>query len=111
MSLHKFALDVRPFDADIGEGRKYDTGKPMWNLLPLKTLEQVVEILTFGAEKYGANNWQNVTPFNERYYAAMMRHIAAWQGGEVFDRESGKSHLAHAACCLMFLMWGEEHKK
>ena len=27
-----------------------------------------------------------------------------WQG-EQTDSESGKHHLAHAVCCLMFLMW------
>ena len=34
----------------------------------------------------------------------MCRHIFAWWGGEDKDPETGFSHLAHAACCLLFLM-------
>jgi len=28
----------------------------------------------------------------------------AWRQGEHFDEESHASHLAHAVCCLLFLM-------
>lgn len=104
-------LKPRIMNYDVGEGKKFDNGKPRWDLLPLKIVEKIVEILTFGAEKYDANNWQNVEPFKERYFAALLRHIADWQAGEIFDKESGKPHLAHAACCLIFLMWGEENEK
>jgi hypothetical protein len=38
-----------------------------------------------------------------RYFDAMQRHMWAWKEGEVNDPESGKHHLAHAMCCLMFL--------
>jgi len=40
-----------------------------------------------------------------RYYDAAHRHIEAWWRCEAKDQESGKSHLAHAMCCLAFLMW------
>jgi hypothetical protein len=33
-----------------------------------------------------------------------MRHIMAFNDGEDKDPESGLSHLAHAACCIMFLL-------
>jgi hypothetical protein len=33
----------------------------------------------------------------------MQRHLWAWKEGEQNDPESGKNHLAHALCCLMFL--------
>ena len=33
-----------------------------------------------------------------------MRHINAYQRGEAADLESGKSHLAHAVCSLMFVL-------
>lgn len=34
----------------------------------------------------------------------MMRHMWAWWGGQDKDPETGFSHLAHAACCIAFLM-------
>jgi len=33
-----------------------------------------------------------------------MRHMWDWWRGEDYDGETGISHLAHAACRLMFLM-------
>ena len=48
----------------------------------------------------GENNWVLVEP--ERYDDAALRHIQAYLSGELNDPESGKPHLAHALCCLMF---------
>jgi hypothetical protein len=87
------------------QGIKHDKGKLPWHLLPIKPVMDIIEILAFGAEKYGENNWQNVEPFKERYYSALMRHITAWFNSEELDQESGKHHLAHAGCCLIFLLW------
>lgn len=87
-------------------GRKFDGDKLRWDLLPFREVEQVVEILTIGAKKYDDNNWQNVKPFT-RYVAAAWRHFIAWCKGEKLDPESGKNHLAHAICCLLFLLWND----
>ena len=70
-------------------------------------MEAIVEILTFGASKYGADNWQGLDNFEARYYAALERHLQAWRKGEKVDPESGKLHLAHAACNVVFLLWHE----
>jgi Domain of unknown function (DUF5664) len=84
-------------------GRKFDGGKLQYGLLPPLALKATVEILTFGAEKYEPNNWINVPDSKRRYFDAAMRHMWAWKEGEQNDSESGKNHLAHALCCLMFL--------
>jgi hypothetical protein len=86
-------------------GKKHDSGKPRWSLLPWQQVEQVVDVLTFGAKKYEEYNWQRVPDPQDRYGSAAMRHISAWMSGEIFDPESGKHHLSHAVCCLLFLMW------
>lgn len=86
------------------QGKKYDGGKPRWDLLPLSTIEEVVKVLTFGANKYGDNNWQLVNEAQKRYFAALLRHLTAYQRGEKVDSESGLSHLAHAATNLVFLL-------
>jgi len=91
-----------------GEGLKFDEAKNRWDLLPIECIEEVVKVLTMGSCKYGNNNWQNVEPFNERYYAALMRHIVEWRKGNTIDEESGLSHLSHAMCNLVFLLWKEK---
>jgi hypothetical protein len=88
------------------EGVKYDNDKPRWDLLPMGPVEEVVKVLTYGARKYDDENWRKVDNQRSRYYAAAMRHIVAWWRGEKLDPETGYSHLAHAMCCLIFLMEG-----
>ena len=84
-------------------GRKFDGNKLQYGLLPPLALKATVEILTFGAEKYEPDNWKNVPDSKRRYFDAMQRHLWAWKEGEQDDPETGKNHLAHAMCCLMFL--------
>lgn len=85
------------------QGRKFDLGKLEYGLLPTLALEEVVKVLTFGAQKYERDNWQRVTDSKRRYFDALQRHVWAWKQGEQIDQESGLPHLAHAMCCLMFL--------
>lgn len=89
------------------DGQKYDSDKPMWDLLPFDAVEQIVDVLTFGANKYEPDQWKRVPNAKRRYFAAMMRHIKAYWAGEETDEQSGMSHLAHAGCCLLFLLWYE----
>jgi len=89
-------------------GKKNDEGKLRFDLVLPEFEEDVAAVLTVGAETYGANNWQKVEDATERYYAALRRHIAAWRKGEKTDPDSGISHLAHAACNLMFLHYLEK---
>lgn len=58
-------------------GRKDDQGKPRWSLMPIRELSQVLAVLEHGANKYGVNNWVNVTSLRERYFNAAMRHLTA----------------------------------
>lgn len=90
------------------EGMKFDTGKLRYDLLDPMFEKSVVEVLTYGANKYGPNNWQAVD--SERYYAAFKRHFNAWRTGELNDEESGLHHLSHAACNLYFLYWKEQNE-
>ena len=86
------------------DGEKFDQGKPSWSLLPQHTTREVVNVLTFGAAKYDRENWRKVPQLQLRYYDAAMRHIDAYRGGEQLDPESDLHHLAHAICCLMFMV-------
>jgi hypothetical protein len=95
-------------------GKKYDLGKSMWHLLPYKQLEYVVEILTFGANKYGENDWKAFVSKNnnkQRYFSAALRHLSAWKQGRIKDRETNMPHLAHAICCLLFVLWKDDKER
>lgn len=87
------------------EGVKYDSEKPQYSLLPKGVLNKVINVLGFGSKKYAKDNWMKVDNPKERYYNAAQRHITQWWEGEKFDKETGENHLAHAICCLMFMLW------
>jgi Domain of unknown function (DUF5664) len=89
-------------DLDKG-GVKYDIGKLPWYLLPGDALEEVVKVLDFGARKYRERNWEVGMKWS-RCFGACMRHMWAYWKGEDNDPETGLSHLAHAMCCVMFLL-------
>ena len=91
----------------LEKGVKYDAGKPRYDLFPAISEQEIVKVLTFGAKKYDDDNWRKVDNQQKRYYAAARRHMNAWRMGDVYDKESGLHHLAHAICCLIFLMTPE----
>jgi hypothetical protein len=93
------------------KGVKYDGGKPEMRLLPFRALDEVSKVLTYGAKKYRPDNWKYVDNAVERYESAMLRHISAYMQGEESDPESGLSHLGHAACCILFLIWFKSNKR
>lgn len=94
-----------------GTALKYDSHKAPMSLLSSEALHQTAMVLAFGKEKYAAHNWRNGFEWS-RPLSAALRHILAFQDGEDRDPESGLSHLAHAMCCLMFLLEFEKtHRK
>lgn len=90
-------------------GLKYDEKKIRYDLLPPEALHEISRVLSFGAEKYSARNWEHGITYG-RVFAALMRHLWAWWKGENLDPETGITHLAHAGCCLMFLLTYEARK-
>ena len=104
-------LDSQPIISQ-SIGRKDDSNKPRYSLLPTGTINQVVQVLEYGAsDKYEVDNWQKIPDARRRFYDAAMRHIDAWWNGEIIDidkdgvKGSQLPHLAHAICCLLFLLW------
>lgn len=84
-------------------GLKFDAGKPPLGLLPSKSLVEIAKVLEFGRNKYAAHNWRNGLAWS-RVYDATLRHLLAWNDGQDRDPETGLSHLAHAGCCILFLL-------
>lgn len=101
------------------ESVKNDSDKTRIELFPGDALFAISDILTFGAKKYAARNWELGMSWG-RVYGALMRHMWAWWQGKgptnenfVFgelDPESQRSHLWHAGCCMVFLISYEMRK-
>ena len=99
---------VAGLSGEAKQGVKYDDGKARWELIPFRAMRDVVDVLTYGSRKYADDNWKIVPDARKRYVSAAFRHLTDWAGGEKKDSETGKSHLAHAICCLLFLLWFEQ---
>lgn len=84
-------------------GVKADQGKLMWNLLPWKACQGLIQVLTFGARKYSPNGWRSVPDAQQRYLAAALRHLHARSVGEKYDAESGLRHIDHVMANVAFL--------
>lgn len=97
-----------PFKQEPERSMRFNNGKPDYSLLPLSTLKEVVRVLEYGAGKYERNNWLKPTNW-EVSFACLMRHMSAWQAGEDNDPESGRSHLAHAACNILQMLHQLQH--
>lgn len=89
-------------------GIKHDKGKPDFTYLSYEFLEQVALVRDFGSKKYSRSNWKKGFKVT-RSLAACLRHIFSFLRGEDNDRESGLSHLAHAACCLEHAIYDMIH--
>lgn len=92
-----------------GEGMKFDADKVRLDLIPYQAIEQVARVLTFGAAKYGEYNWARGINYS-RLVRAAINHLQLWFRGQKHDQETGISHLAHAACCILFLIHYDSHE-
>jgi hypothetical protein len=97
-------------DKPTGTALKFDQDKLPLHLLSTEAMNQTAAVLAFGAQKYAEHNWRKGFVWS-RPLSAAMRHITAFNDGEDKDPESGLSHLAHAACCIMFLLEFEKTNK
>ena len=82
---------------------KFDDGKPPLSLISRTALEEEAKVMAYGAAKYARDNWRAGMGFS-RLMDACLRHVYAFADGEDLDKETGLSHLAHARCCLAFLL-------
>ena len=87
----------------LESGTKFDAGKPAFHLLPDDAISEIQKVLEFGAQKYAPRNWEKGMAWS-RVWNAALRHLWAWVRREKSDPETGLSHLAHAGCCILFLI-------
>lgn len=85
-----------------GSGLRFNEGKLRYDLVEPHAFRDFVEVLTDGANKYFDRNWERGLSWTS-VLASLKRHIAAIEMGEDRDPESGRLHIAHAACNVHFL--------
>lgn len=88
--------------SEVGKGLRYDQGKLRYDLVNAQAHAGMVEILTFGAQKYAERNWEKGMRWS-KVISSLKRHLAAIEAGEDYDQESGKLHIDHIACNAHFL--------
>lgn len=100
------AFTKEPVKAYQASAIKFDSNKLDWSLVPFEALEEMVQVLEFGAKKYDRWNWAQSGGFKwTRILSSTMRHLFAFARGEDSDPESGLSHISHAQCNLLFLAY------
>ncbi len=81
--------------------KRYNSGKPPLDLLPLDLMTGLSRVLEYGQTKYGRNNWRQGAPSTEQV-ASLLRHLQpimdvlnsdAKDG--LYDTESGLPHVDH----------------
>lgn len=91
-------------------GYKEDSNKedPMLVLGSMfKPLREVIKLATFGAKKYGPDNWQKLESGQTRYMSALQRHLLAEleEGPGALDKETGLHHMTAVAWNALAYMW------
>lgn len=74
---------------------KETQGKLRVELVPTSAIIALAKVFEFGAIKYKEWSWRKADDANNKYYAALMRHLLAWRRGEEIDPESNLPHLFH----------------
>lgn len=84
------------------KGLRFNDGKMRYDLVHPWAHEQMVKILTKGAQKYAPRNWEKGMAWSN-VISSLKRHLAAIEKGEDYDVETGELHAAHLACNAHFL--------
>lgn len=88
----------------VVQASKFDTGKRR-NLAPIRAVNAMNDVFTYGAEKYSAGNWHSGDGFDwDRLEDSAQRHFDSFRLGEDNDPETGLPHLAHMMCCVAMLL-------
>jgi hypothetical protein len=95
--------------ADNNKGKKFDSGKPMMDLVPVEFMIGTAQALTFGVSKYGAHNYREGL-FYAKLLAAAYRHLCLELAGARVDQETGLEHWKLAAAELSMYAFMKAHR-
>jgi uncharacterized HAD superfamily protein len=86
----------------VGEGLRFNEGKLRYDLIHPAAEKGLVQVLTKGSIKYAPRNWEKGMLWSN-IISSLKRHLAAFEGGEDFDPETGELHADHIQCNAHFL--------
>ena len=86
---------------DKEKALRYNHGKLKWSMVHFKSLEPMVKVLMYGADKYARDNWKKGLDRQE-ILDSMQRHLSALIDGQEIDPESQEQHIGHIMCNCMF---------
>ena len=87
----------------MSEGRKADAGKLPYDLLPSDAIEEILEVLKYGAAKYEPRNWEKGMKYSN-VIASLDRHWNDFKAGVERDPETGCLHITHVVWNAMALL-------
>ena len=90
-------------------GVKHDSGKPEPALIPAEAIIGAAKGLSYGKNKYGADNFKGGLE-HRRLYNSLMRHILAMLSNEDTDPESGIEHIDLVLANAAMLKWMIVHR-
>lgn len=90
------------------QAERKNNGKLQWTQIDFESMEDMVRVLEFGAEKYDRDNWKKGFPVRQ-LCDSLLRHMTAFLNGEDIDPESGLTHIGHIQCNAMFLAYNMKH--
>jgi hypothetical protein len=100
---------AREIETTAKKALRYNKHKRRWALVDFDSLEDMVKVLEFGANKYSDNNWKKGLKTTE-IAESLMRHLFTYLQGEDIDTESNLSHTGHILCNAMFLAYMMKNK-
>lgn len=103
ITMHPIAEMLLFAERDESDNHLLNAAQWCAEQLGVNAFAETCDVLTFGAGKYDAHNWRQGMQWS-RLIAAALRHIDAHHRGVVLDPETGLPHVAHALCCILFLM-------
>lgn len=88
--------EMSEYTAQAESGGRKGRKPQIFGTMQPEAMMELAAVYGHGSEKYAPYNFRRGYPWSWSF-DAMMRHLWLFWGGEDWDRDSGRHHMAHAA--------------